>query len=117
MGFELTLPMPPSANNLFPTGMHGKRFKAKSYREWETLAMARLWSQLAPSQAINGRIAVRYGFAFPDKRRNDLANREKAVSDLLVASGLIEDDSLIDEMHLYRMSIGDGVAVSVWGIA
>lgn len=43
-------------------------------------------------------VQVHYRFGNPDKRRRDLANLEKAPSDLLVACGVLKDDSLIHRL-------------------
>jgi len=42
---------------------------------------------------------VRYKFGRPDKRRRDLESGFKAVSDSLVWSGVLDDDSQIHEIH------------------
>ena len=49
---------------------------------------------------VPGPVAVDYRFARPDKRKRDLGNLEKAVSDLLVKMKVIEDDSLIQDLRL-----------------
>jgi len=48
----------------------------------------------------------------PDKRRRDLANLEKAISDLLVDHKVIEDDSLIESLSMEWVS-SDMAGVSV----
>ena len=53
-----------------------------------------------------------YEFGRPDKRRRDVANYEKAVSDILVTAGVIEDDSLIEEITL-RWADVEGVEVTI----
>lgn len=45
-------------------------------------------------------VEVTYRFGKPDKRQRDLGNLEKAPSDLLVAHGILKDDSLIHRMIL-----------------
>ena len=47
------------------------------------------------SFSINVPVKVKYVFGKPDRRRRDVANLEKAVSDLLVSQGVLGDDSLI----------------------
>ncbi|WP_020474213.1 RusA family crossover junction endodeoxyribonuclease [Zavarzinella formosa] len=95
-GVVLHLPIPPSANNLFPTGKNGQRFRSKEYVAWLQHAGLSL-NQQKPDK-VSGRIRVVYELGrYPDLRRRDLFNREKALGDLLVSHGVIEDDCLIDE--------------------
>lgn len=39
----------------------------------------------------------------PDLRRRDIDNIEKAIFDSLTKAGVWEDDSQVDEMHVFRM--------------
>lgn len=109
----LFLPFPPSANNLFPSGKTGKRFISPEYQAWKRDAGLTLLSQRR--QHFGGNVAVEYEYArFKDKRRRDLANREKAVSDLLVTHGIISDDSMIQEITLRWVDdLAEGVRVKV----
>jgi Holliday junction resolvase RusA-like endonuclease len=104
-GWTLELPIPPSANNLFPTGKNGKRFKSKEYAAWQEAAGWELKAQWSARprhvQPIAGKFTIACDFGrFADKRRRDLGNREKGVMDLLVTHGVIADDSLAEEMTL-----------------
>lgn len=47
-----------------------------------------------------GDIAVQYRFARTDRRKRDLGNLEKAMSDILVKHEIIEDDSKIVDLRL-----------------
>jgi crossover junction endodeoxyribonuclease RusA len=49
---------------------------------------------------LDGHVTVVYTFARPDKRKRDLGNLEKAVSDILVKMGVIQDDSFIQKITL-----------------
>jgi Holliday junction resolvase RusA-like endonuclease len=87
------LPMPPSANSLYPGRQ--RRHKSAAYKAWlkeaglEVLAQGR--------KRISGKVEVVYELGRPaGRRRQDAFNREKAPSDLLVNLGVIEDDSLIE---------------------
>ena len=51
---------------------------------------------------LYGRIKANYDFFFADKRKRDLANFEKGITDFLVKKGVIEDDSMIDDLRLVR---------------
>jgi Holliday junction resolvase RusA-like endonuclease len=87
------LPMPPSANSLYPGKQ--RRHKSAVYKAWikeaglEVLAQGR--------KRIPGKVEVVYELGRPaGRRQQDAFNREKAASDLLVNLGVIEDDSLIE---------------------
>ncbi|MDO8597832.1 MAG: RusA family crossover junction endodeoxyribonuclease, partial [Sulfuricaulis sp.] len=54
-----------------------------------------------------------YQFGKPDNRKQDVANREKAVSDLLVRAGILADDSQIVDLRL-RWADADGCLVTIW---
>lgn len=89
---ELSLPMPPSANGLFGNKAVGGRFKTRAYLDWISEAGWLLQKQRP------GRIAGPYEMevAIPrskGRRVADLGNREKALSDLLVRHGVVDDDS------------------------
>lgn len=112
---SLSLPYPPTLNHLYPTGKHGKRFKSAEYKRWTKVAEAMFYEQhphflVEPVPTIKGKVGVHMIFGRPDKRKRDLANLEKAVSDFLVHVGVIEDDCLIDQL---RMEWGDAVGCIV----
>jgi len=71
-----------------------------------------MYVALAGYPRFHGKVKVLYEFGRPDKRRRDVANYEKAVSDLLTTYAVIEDDSLIEEMTL-RWADVDGVKVTI----
>ena len=98
-GATVYLPYPPTANNLFPTGKNGRRFMSPKYKAWRDQAG---WALAAQHPApTRGPVAVTYDIRrIADRRRRDLGNMEKALSDLLVHAGVIEDDCLIEELTL-----------------
>jgi Holliday junction resolvase RusA-like endonuclease len=86
----IDLPMPPTTNNLF-AGNGKRRYRTKEYIAWIECAGWKLASQRAPQ--IKGRVAILIELAEPAPNvRNDCANREKAVTDLLVTHGIIQGD-------------------------
>jgi len=96
IGFHL--PLPPTLNSLYPGTI--RRHKSKQYEAWIKEAGSMLNAQHAPS--IKGMVQVTYTFGKPrnkdgkpSKVAMDVFNREKAVSDLLVAHKIIDDDSCI----------------------
>lgn len=98
--FITVLPIPPTANNLFPTSRSGHRFPSKAYKAWQVAAQEAFekWDAVA----VDGPVKARYEFCFGDARRRDIANFEKGVTDFLVSKGIIKDDSLIDHLILKR---------------
>lgn len=99
--FEIELPYPPSANNLYPSGSARNRYLSRRGREYHyavyCLVLARETRKAPP-----GRLAVEIDVYPPDGRKRDLANAEKVVTDSLVEAGVMADDSLIDLLTLRR---------------
>lgn len=104
---QLILPVPPTANNLFPTNKQGKRFPSSKYKAWMREAARAVGPR--KFEELEGRLRAEYRFSFPDKRKRDVANFEKAVTDFLQKQGLFKDDSQIDEMRLIRCAPGQGI--------
>lgn len=88
--------MPPSANTLFPTSRSGHRFKSVAYKSWELKAAS--VASKAPKSPNAFVLEAWYYIGRPDKRKRDLANYEKAVTDFLVKWGVMEDDYLIHKL-------------------
>lgn len=68
-----------------------------------------MWMCPRVNRAITADVAVDYIFKRPDKRRRDVGNLEKAVSDLIVAAGILEDDSQIVDIRLRWGQPDDGM--------
>lgn len=97
---------PPSANNLF-RGAGKRRVTTDAYRAWRTAAGWEIRAQHIPLTV--GAIAVEYQIErVADRRRRDVENYCKALSDVLVSAGVITDDSLIE-----RVTIGWADVVGV----
>lgn len=111
-GVVLDLPMPPSTNNLFASD--GKRrFRSAEYTAWITAAGYRLNAQHPSPMA--GKVAILIDVEEPKTaRRQDVANREKAVVDLLVSHRIIEGDDqrFVRELTM-RWAPVEGVKVSI----
>ena len=103
--FSATLPFPPSVNNLFLNVSRGGRVKTAKYRAWEKQADAAMPSGIV---RLQGEVLAVYTLGRPDKRRRDVANCEKAISDTLTRWGVLEDDSQIVDIRL-RWGSGDEV--------
>lgn len=112
----ITLPFPPSTNNLFLNGRKG-RFRSQKYDTWLQEAGWELKRQ-RPSK-VAGPVSVKYEFGKPDNRRRDLSNLIKAPEDLLVSYGVIEsDDSATVQLLFAEWSEEvQGVRITVESVA
>lgn len=107
-GFRVTLPIPPTTNNLFATtGKH--RHRSAEYDEW--LSGARHALRREAITPVKGRYA--FLIALPDLMRGDCSNRIKAPEDLLVKEGLTPDDRHADFTAAYRSHAVSGAACIV----
>lgn len=94
----ITLPWPPAVNNLFFNAARGGRVKSKRYASWSTEAWAMLLQQRpAP---VQGPFRLTVVAERPDNRRRDLDGLLKAPLDLLVACGIVQDDSLAQQLTI-----------------
>jgi crossover junction endodeoxyribonuclease RusA len=110
----IALPMPPTTNNLFATDRSSRRrFRTADYLAWVKEAGWRLANQRPPLMA--GKVIVLIEVEEPKtKRAQDVANREKAVVDLLVSHRVIEGDcqNFVRELTM-RWAPVEGVRVTV----
>lgn len=105
---EIWLPYPPSANGLWRSA-RGKVFRSRKYVDWLTAAGLEAMAQRAGS--VRGPYKISITAARPDKRKRDLDNLLKAISDLLKSIGAIEDDHLCEMLTARWVTTGDGVAI------
>ena len=110
MRLAVTIPKPPSTNNLFAT-VKGRRIKTRGYKVWIEEAGLRLNLQTAQAPTITGPISLRLVL---DKGRGDLANYEKAATDLLVRHRLIGDDKQVVQLFMqHSNTMGADMSVTV----
>ena len=107
---HLTLPFPPSLNHLY--GMRGSQKYMKPEGRAYKQAVADIVSDVGV-QTIEGRVAVFVRAFMPDKRRRDIMNLEKILSDSLTSAGVWLDDSQIDDFRIVRGSVEKGGRVEV----
>lgn len=110
----ITLPMPPTTNNLF-VGTGNRRVKSGPYKSWELRAGWDLLRQRPPR--IKGPVAVLIEVSDAESADNwDLCNREKAAMDLLVTQGVIQGDHkrIVREFAM-RWADVPGVRVTIRG--
>lgn len=120
----VTLPAPPSVNELFfntttaqraAAATKGRslpgRLKSEKYRSWINHAGWEL--KAARQQPIHGPVAITY--LVPDKGGCDLGNLEKATTDLLVRHQLIDGDGrkIVRKIAMEWSPDVEGVRVTV----
>jgi len=100
MGNPVTfsLPMPPSVNAIW-RGKNKGVYLSPEYKTWRLEAGLILNSQHVPEMAPPYR--VEYAFGRPDKRKRDVFNLEKALSDLLESQGVFTNDCEIEDGRVY----------------
>lgn len=89
MTVTIRLPFPPSVNSLF-AGKR-RRYVSPRYKRWRTAAGWELISQ-KPAKCV-GRVHIDIALTINDRRHRDASNYVKALEDLLVAHGVLTDDS------------------------
>ena len=91
MIIELQLPYPPSANRLWRRS--GRTIhKSDEYAQWLHDAGWRAREQRIQLLAVTGPYMLSISAARPDRRKRDLDNLIKPISDLLSSIGIIDDD-------------------------
>ena len=96
---KLILPFPPSVNRLWRTTKSGGMHRSTEYSSWCKHAEWASVTQIK-GQKITGKYTLEIVAVRPDKRRRDLGNLEKAVSDLLQKIKVIQDDYLCEDIRL-----------------
>lgn len=101
---DVTLPLPPSTNNLFFNLKTGGRAKTQVYKDWQRIAK----SELAAAYAMCGspkwhekqpmRLKLRVGANYT----RDLSNCVKPVEDALCAFLPVPDDRYNDHVEIVR---------------
>jgi crossover junction endodeoxyribonuclease RusA len=100
----LRLPMPPSVNALYANVAGKGRVKSTRYRTWLNAAGWAIKEQRP--RKVKGDYVLWIWAQRPDGRRRDLGNLEKPISDLLVAHGIVGDDSQCVAIHCYWSGSG-----------
>lgn len=79
--------------------------RSSEYASWRKHAEWAAATQVK-GKSISGKYTLEIAAVKPDKRRRDLGNLEKAVSDLLQKIEVIDDDYLCQDIHLYWAKSG-----------
>ncbi len=101
-----TLPFPVSTNTYYRHNRGVTHISPKGEAFRAAVAVSkRLYGHTAPA----GRLSVGVELFPPDKRTRDIDNfGGKSLMDALTNAGIIEDDSLIDELKIVRRNIVKG---------
>lgn len=86
----LHLPFPPPLSACFTNAPKRGRVPTKRYKDWQEEALWQIKAQKV--KPVAGRVTVYVRVVSPDKRNRDLGNLDKALADVLVRAGIIEDD-------------------------
>ena len=119
---SFTLPRPPSVNGMYDQRKSGKRVKSKAYLEWMRRSKPILQNQMIEKRifkAIDRPVSVLITIEPNTRHKQDAANYEKAVSDIMVHMGVLSDDSLI-QTNMQRIDWdklkGDVIHYDIYGV-
>lgn len=111
-GLVLELPWPPTGNHATKHTRNGSHYlttEAKRYRSTVFAAAHKSGRKCT----LFSRLRVTVHFSPPDKRKRDLDNAWKTLSDSMQWAGVYQDDCLIDDLRLIRVK-GIPGAVNVY---
>lgn len=117
---HLRLPWPPSVNTYWRRMVVGGRSVvsiSKQGRAYRKAVVGTVLQRLTTKpDPLTGRIGVRLDLWAPDRRKRDVDNHLKALLDALTHAGIWQDDSQVDELHVYRQDVrAPGAAVvEIW---
>jgi crossover junction endodeoxyribonuclease RusA len=104
-------------NRLWRVGKGGRVYRSPKYMEWRKAA---LWDAAIQAKKFAGKIAGNYSLQVlvnrPDKRKRDLDNIIKALSDILVAAHIIADDHLCVQINMAWSGTGKMCHVIIQGV-
>lgn len=115
--FRAAIPMPPSLNNAFLNAAGKGRVRSKAYKAWVEEAG---WMVKARRNGlIPGPVSVTLDICPPNKRAFDLDNRLKPALDLLVACGVLSDDSnkIVKAVSAREVTEGPACTITIEAIA
>lgn len=105
------LPMPPSTNNLYFNRRTGGRAITARYSTWREAAGWEI--QATRPGKIPGQVVLSIALQKPAKRKADCSNYIKAIEDLLVTHGVIDDDSNVEAVAVRWSKFATGAEVTI----
>lgn len=98
---HLSLPYPVSVNAMYANAPGRGRVKTERYKTWLNAAG---WNvKLAKPSPLKGAYTLEITLFQSQKRKRDIDNVVKPISDLLVEHQLVEDDSLCTRLVVQRI--------------
>lgn len=113
---EFVIPYPPSGNHLWKHTKAGGHYITPKAEQYYRVVYVEVLRQSA-ALALTGRLGVRCAIYPPDKRRRDLDNAWKVVSDACTRARVWVDDNQIDQLTLLRVAKTEArgmIAMRVW---
>ncbi len=110
-GFTVEFPPPPSVNESYRNVPEVGRVKTKAYKAWRKAAALTVVATVPAINAVRGLFGV--AINLPSKMAGDIDNRAKGIIDALVASGRVDDDKFLEELHIIRQAPGSNAIVVV----
>ena len=101
MDVELILTWPPTINSYYVL-VRNRKFISKKGKAFRVEVAEAVREQLGAWVACADRMLVEVILYPPDKRTRDLDNYMKALLDACTESSVWEDDSLIDQLFIFR---------------
>jgi len=101
--YILLLPFPPTVNSYYTLSQRGMYISKKGTCFAKKVEEA-VHEQL-PGVCIDYHVLLEVTLFPPDKRKRDLDNYMKALQDSLIKCGFLKDDSLINQLFIYRGEI------------
>jgi crossover junction endodeoxyribonuclease RusA len=112
--FEVSLPWPPTVNTYWRHANRGGTTIVYIAKEGQMYRTAVQGLVATKRKLHTGRLRVEIEAWPPDKRKRDLDNILKSLLDALTYAGIWEDDSQIDDLRIYRTTIGGMVKVRIY---
>ena len=104
MKIDFFLPFPPSINSFYSKTRNGL-FISKKGAAYQSSGIISIREQLGPMEGIDTKINLAIILYPPDRRTRDLDNYIKPLLDTITKSGIWMDDSLVDQMLVYRGAV------------
>ncbi len=110
-GFTVEFLPPPSVNESYRNVPAVGRVKTKAYKSWRKAAAWAVVAAVPAASAVRGLFGV--AINLPSMMKGDIDNRAKGIIDALVASGRVDDDKFLEELHIIRRAPGPNAVVVV----
>ena len=101
MLFELFTAYPPTVNNYYVKTHRNVHISSKGKKFADQLAKDAA-EQIGGMPMITEKVAIDIIAYVPDLRKRDMDNILKPIFDSMTRAGLWEDDSLVDQIRVYR---------------